>query len=644
MRRIVLFMVLLLGLLPLHSVSAHANAQQSVTWLAWTYDSLNGEMIQFDSTGFTRKSVILPTLAGYDYPQDVAVAPQGDRVAYTLTSGNQIMLAVYDLVNDTTLMSYSVPNSQNLLAVDSLRFAARPEVFSEDGHFLAFGYSVNNQWTLMTFDLNGGGSVAHQINSSALAAQGIGFGDEVPTPVWFDGNAVHFVMMPEAAGLFLSVPSFVWDLGLNAIVPTTQFPMPNASIETRTGEIIFPYLDDQFPYREDVMGFHRNTVHVVDPRVPLPSFPFYVDTGYIIEEAHFIQNGERVLIRVSEIDGDASGVYVMLNRDGSRADIFPYERLWIERIFGVGEGFVFSAHTAELDRFLPNLVGIDSTALVFVPTVGGFDTSTIDVLHVGIQGTTAKLVWALDLDRANRALPDAALWAQAQPTALGAPPSLPPVPPPSSSGGSTSSGGLTTDNLVVGGQARVTLEGANLNVRSNPTTSANSIGRLPALTPVDVIGGSQIADGFVWWQITDGIITGWSAAGLNGEIWLEVYTGQLPPPQLPPPPSDSRLPAPSLISPTDGNTYFHFTLVSGGVILPPLFEWESVAGASSYILELEACTPSCVPLIAFYTSATAYAIDITQYSFGAFRWRVIALDANSTTGIPSVWNSFTYSN
>lgn len=390
------------------------------------------------------------------------------------------------------------------------------------------------------------------------------------------------------------------------------------------------------------MGFHQNTVHVVDPRVPLPSFPFYVDTAHAINEAHFVQNGERVLIRMDEIDGDAHGVYILLNRDGSRAGIFPYERLWIESIIGVGDGFLFSAHTAELDRFFPNLANTNSTALVYVPTINGIDPNTISVLHIGIQGTTAKLVWALDLDHANRAMPNATFWAQIDLSNV-ALPSLPPASPTTSSGGSPSSGGFTTDNLVVGGQARVTLEGANLNVRLSPTTSATSVGRLTALTTVDVIGGPQNADGFVWWQITDGIMTGWSAAGSNGEIWLEVYTGQLPPPQLAPPPSDLRLPAPSLISPTDGTTYFHATLVVGGVVLPPLFEWASVAGASSYMLELETCVPSCTPLVAFYTPEITYAIDITQYGVGTFRWRVIALDADNVTGHSGEWRHFDYS-
>ncbi|RMG70976.1 MAG: hypothetical protein D6711_16270 [Chloroflexi bacterium] len=599
MRRLILFILILFIWYPVKA--------QTETWFAWTYDDLNGEMIQLDSTGFTRKSVILPTISGYTYPYNVAVAPQGDRVGYTL-SGNtgDLIFTVFDLVSNVNLMSYRVPLSG---ASDSLTYAAPSEIFSQDGSQVAFAYATPTEWTLLVLDMSG--QIIQQTSRANTS--------EIPVPMWFDGNIVHVVMMPLAAGGFASLSSAQWDITTNTLQPTDRFPTIMADLEPRTGEIIYPMLDTQFRDRSaDMfgMGFHQNSVQVALPNsVP---FPFYVDENNNIDSAYFIQNGERILLQVTQIDGDSYGALTIIERDGVYAGLLPYENLWIDKIIGVGDGFIFSAATTELERFFPTLRGVNSTAVVYVPTTTQIQGNIGQVIFTGISGTTARLVWAQDL--VNRPLPNTAAW---RPVGIVSP------NPPSNN----VSVGMS-DQLMIGGMARVTLEGDGLNLRTSPSINAPAVTQLNALDILNVIGGPQTADGFVWWQVSDGNVSGWAAGGDLSELWLEVYTGGT----LPPPMTSTDYPA--LTSPQDGDAIYAFQVSFNGQPLPLLFQWQAVPNALEYVLEFEQCdatTGTCTPIMAFYTPLTEYSVNLFDFGYGLYRWRVVV-----TGGGASEWRYFTF--
>jgi hypothetical protein len=75
--------------------------------------------------------------------------------------------------------------------------------------------------------------------------------------------------------------------------------------------------------------------------------------------------------------------------------------------------------------------------------------------------------------------------------------------------------------ISVGGYARVAAD-AGLSFRQQPSTNAPLIIVLDPGTVLEVIGGPQEADGYVWWQLRaqDGR-EGWSAAGAGQDVFLE---------------------------------------------------------------------------------------------------------------------------
>ncbi len=611
-----LYSLILLFLLAVLPVDAQ---QQSVTWLVWTYDDLNGEMIQLDSTGFTRNSLILPSVAGYSYPQNVAVSPQGDLAAYTLTSNtNQMIFTVYDLVNDVNVLTYNVPTVANANTSNSLIYAAPSEIFSINGQRVAFAYAVDLQWVLSVFDVQTGAQTTLTPSASNLPT------GEIPVPMWVNGDDVHFIMVPLAAGGFASLNSYVWNVTTNNVQATDYFPTTTTTLDTRTGEAVFTALDTRFADRTN-MGIHMNSVQVYAPALASDPFPFYVDEINTLDNAWFIQNSERVLLQISQIDGDAYGTLAVVERDGTLAYITPYENLWIEHLHGVGDGFVFSASTSDLARYFPTLSRANTTAVIHVPT--GTQANVGRIVFTGISGTTARVVWAGDV--VGYSVPNTNAWAQ-----VGVVSGNPPIAVTG-----------VSDALVVGGQARVTPEGAGLNLRAAPSVNAAVITQLNALDILNVVGGSQVADGLVWWQLSDGIVTGWAAAGDQVVYWLEVYTGTLPPPANNPP--TVALGAPILLSPQPDDLISAFTLQHQGQTFPLVFEWQGVSGAVEYVLEFDQCLGvndrACSPLMAFYTPEISYGVNLFDFGFGEYRWRVVATDAASNSAA-SEWRYFSFSN
>jgi len=86
----------------------------------------------------------------------------------------------------------------------------------------------------------------------------------------------------------------------------------------------------------------------------------------------------------------------------------------------------------------------------------------------------------------------------------------------------------TASGLATGKPARVTA-GGGLNVRDQPTTSGQKVGRLQPGAVVTVTNGPTQADDHVWWKIDDGAgLIGWVAAGPEDDPWLVPDVGAGP--------------------------------------------------------------------------------------------------------------------
>jgi hypothetical protein len=85
------------------------------------------------------------------------------------------------------------------------------------------------------------------------------------------------------------------------------------------------------------------------------------------------------------------------------------------------------------------------------------------------------------------------------------------------------SGPPATPTLEVGATAEIRVD--ELRLRSEPTTAGEVVGRSVAGDRVLVSGGPQGADGFIWFQVRLGEMTGWVATGPAEDPWLVPSSG-----------------------------------------------------------------------------------------------------------------------
>jgi uncharacterized protein YraI len=102
----------------------------------------------------------------------------------------------------------------------------------------------------------------------------------------------------------------------------------------------------------------------------------------------------------------------------------------------------------------------------------------------------------------------------------------------------TSSGNSTATNTAngcpsfaepvsVGDIGRIT-PGVSNNMRSGAGTSYGGVGQIPAGATFNVIGGPRCNDGYRWWQVNYNGVSGWTADGVAGDLWIERASGVSP--------------------------------------------------------------------------------------------------------------------
>lgn len=83
--------------------------------------------------------------------------------------------------------------------------------------------------------------------------------------------------------------------------------------------------------------------------------------------------------------------------------------------------------------------------------------------------------------------------------------------------------GAPKTRLKVGDYAQgSTASSTSSRVRSAPGTAAGILGLLPPGKAVEVIGGPECANGYLWWRIQflEGDLVGWTAEGQGSDYWL----------------------------------------------------------------------------------------------------------------------------
>ncbi len=85
---------------------------------------------------------------------------------------------------------------------------------------------------------------------------------------------------------------------------------------------------------------------------------------------------------------------------------------------------------------------------------------------------------------------------------------------------------VKSSRIIIGDMGRITPGSAN-NVRAEPTTTAESVGRIAGGEDFTVLAGPVCDEQFVWVQIQSGELIGWTVEATADEYWTQPLIGEL---------------------------------------------------------------------------------------------------------------------
>jgi len=203
-----------------------------------------------------------------------------------------------------------------------------------------------------------------------------------------------------------------------------------------------------------------------------------------------------------------------------------------------------------------------------------------------------------------------------------------------------------------------TWQARDVNARTHQVVKGQS-GRFRIYAPNVPFRMRVVADGYEDWVMGGGILVSLAGAKrgpgamlvrTGGNAEFAVYLKKKNPAPIDPAADPTRLPAPIQLAPQDNQIFDLFPRNTK-------FEWNPVAGAVSYALEVESCLrpsseeqkrlPDDGECINPSPYEEKYGLLETTYQLffkGAQpgRWRVWAIDQNHKPGIKSPWRRFTY--
>lgn len=516
-----------LCLLLLLSSGIRPGHAQDNPWTAWLYNP-NGTMTYVTDIGSVLQQVTLPILPGQTYPPQVAVARGGELVAY-MTSNPELNADRLVIYHPTTGAVQTDFVATDVLQHSIAHFST-PEIFNEADTALAFSLAERGGgWRILILDVNSGTIGAELRSTDPAVTDRLIPGDLGALPLIrrYHGAEVAFVMGrtddPDAID-----GSYIWQVEAGTVSENTQYPGFGNDIFTTTGEIIQPVFDPDLPHTSDRFGGAQlNALRVHIPETGR-TFPFYTAPDITLSDPHFIQNGERVLVRVRDASG--SQVWRVLERSGDVVGDLP---LAAARVIGMTDGFLY-------------LTSGNPAALMYVNTRDGLDPGVL--MGQGNPDAAIQLAWGQTVLFNPPPLPSITAWANvtnqvasaratqdAMEVVVNVASPVPAQPPTATIPAATATPEFFvaptpvtlptrasfTTQLEVGMRAVVVPDGHAAGLHTDPAIDAPAIILLYTDMVVDVLEGPNITDGHIWWLVrTTRDEIGWAIEGANGETWL----------------------------------------------------------------------------------------------------------------------------
>lgn len=488
-----------------------ARAQPIVPWDAWLYDSASAQVWRVNALGTVLAADVLPTSPGDVLLERATASRSGDLIAYVAQTGTGARLNVYNTISRTLIMTYAVPSAPGGIAYNSFDFFVSPAVFSPDDRTLAFGYQVDDEWTLLQLDVTTGAVLGVLTRGHPIFAP-LAFGGFTPQVTANTGTDVYFMLILTGAGGAATYPAYRWQPLGGSIVEDSVANVAGQDLFLRTNEVLKGMYDEAFPNRNaEIMGpfNHTNTVQVGVLGTGTTS-TVLADGNLVFSQPRFVQNGERVLSNLYTIDL-SSNFWNLYDRSGvyQGSPTLPDNANW--RMAGTGDGFIYVVPLSEVITSFPGLgISMDQHVLMNYDTRFGL-SGIGQPVWVGPDPRPFNIIWVNDNAAASRGLPTSTPW-----TVLAS--SGGPVPTPIPA--------VSVGVLAIGGQAVITTtEGDRANMRSGPGADFSIVDRLSNGTLVTLVEGPRFGGSFTWWRVqTASGAVGWVVESADG-VQVLVPTG-----------------------------------------------------------------------------------------------------------------------
>lgn len=511
MRRWFVLILVLFGVLPVFA--------QATPWTAWLYNT-NGTMTRISSAGEILAEFMLPTVQGHEYPQWVAVAPSGNYVTYATTNRllNVHRIVFYDLALGVIMGDAVLPD----LTAHSLQVNASPSIYTQDDILVAVGLApFDGIWRVVLYQTFSGGIHA-ELRADNPAVTALGLPADVgvlPQVEYVQGNEVVFTLQRADGGASYGV--WRWNYETNALTPHDTLPSGQWDLFAPTGEMVAathnPALPSSNPEQRNALEAH------------LPAggriFPFYASPDRALNQPHFIQNGERILV---ETTSGTDSIWRVVERNGALVGEIQMQTV---NLFGLADGFIYLTQTNPVLLMVANTrTGIDAG----LPIGQAAPDARIQLAWAGNSvppAASAYQPWLDLLDTVSiaQATQIVALSATPTPTAIPTVPTETPLPTEPGFYVAPTPVMLPTPSsfrsqLSVGDRAVVTSAGHGAGLHTNPDDDAPNYILLYTDMRVDVLEGPEITDGYIWWRVRTTAAgrehTGWAIEGAQGAAWL----------------------------------------------------------------------------------------------------------------------------
>ncbi len=526
---------------------------QPAEWEAWMYNYNNGRMIRVGSDRAIYDDFTLPGLQGNTYSTQIVVSPDGRTVLYTLNNQNNGIVTVYayDLLQKAISASYIIPSQPNQLVYTNIDLTAGPEIFSPDSTSVAFGYTIDGEWTLIVMDLfSAPGSILLQLDESDPSMSGVAeIAIDVPMIRNYDGFVVDFNIIPAATEGFPAYNHYQYDTRTNSLSQQIYFTIPFGSFNPRNGSYVFPISDFRTTppdNRYQQFGEHTNSLQVYQLGTN-SIYPIFYTPNTEVGLPYWIQNGEKILFRTYDASTQSTDWFIMEDLGAGQIQLFTLSRLtnfFPSGVQSTGNGMLMSMNANDSTATFPELASYPNQTVLM-----SFDTRADNLLNnsgtivwISEQNQSYDLVWVEDNQADIRAIPpvfspqgpsvDATTYGTLSQFAANLQATIGSSTPAQNAG-----------SLTIGGQAQIfTTDGDRANMRSAASLSGQIVDRLNNGVIVTIISGPQSNDGFVWWQVQSGTTIGWVVESADGVRVLQPY-GVVPtsvPTTIVPPPISSN--------------------------------------------------------------------------------------------------------